>query len=52
MKFRSMQILTVVSLVAGAARVAMAADPASPWSLSISGGDSIGESGSAAAFHF
>jgi hypothetical protein len=46
MKFRSMQILTVLSLVAGAARVATAAEPSSPWSLSISGGDSIGESGS------
>jgi hypothetical protein len=46
MKFRSMQILTVVSLIAGASRVATAAEPASPWSLSISGGDSIGESGS------
>src|SRR4051812_19023246 len=46
MKFRSMLILTLVSLVAGAARVATAAEPASPWSLSISGGDSIGESGS------
>src|SRR3954471_8596694 len=46
MKFRSTRILTIVSLVAGAARVATAAEPASPWSLSISGGDSIGESGS------
>ena len=46
MKFRSMPILTVLSLVAGAARVAVAAEPSSPWSLSISGGDSIGESGS------
>ena len=46
MKFRSTQILTILSLVAGAARVATAAEPASPWSLSISGGDSIGESGS------
>jgi hypothetical protein len=45
MKFRSMQSLAVMSLVAGATRVATAAEPASPWSLSISGGDSIGESG-------
>lgn len=46
MKFRSVQILTVVSMVAGAARVAMAAEPSSPWSLSISGGDSVAETGS------
>ena len=46
MKSRSIQILTVVSLVAGAARVATAAEPSSPWSLSISGGDSLGQSGS------
>ena len=45
MKFRSMSILTVVSLIAGAARVAAAAEPSSPWSLAISGGDSVGESG-------
>ena len=43
MKFHSM--LTAVTVIAGAARVATAADVASPWSLSISGGDSIGESG-------
>ena len=46
MKFRSMQILTAFTVVAGAARVAMAAEPAGAWSLSISGGDSISESGS------
>jgi hypothetical protein len=46
MKLRSMQILTALTVVAGAARVATAAQPVSPWSLSISGGDSISESGS------
>ena len=46
MKFRSMQILTVITVVASASRVASAAEPSSPWSLSISGGDSISESGS------
>ncbi|MEJ0039137.1 MAG: hypothetical protein WDO68_24290 [Gammaproteobacteria bacterium] len=46
MKFRSIQILTVLSVAAGAARVVAAAEPSSPWSLSISGGDSISESGS------
>src|SRR4051794_16115000 len=46
MKFRSMQILTILTVIAGASRVAGAAEPASPWSLSISAGDSMGESGS------
>ncbi len=46
MKLRSIQILTVLSLVAGATRVATAAEPSSPWSLSISGGDSLDEQGS------
>jgi hypothetical protein len=46
MKFRSVQILAILSVVAGAARVATAAEPSSPWSLSISGGDSIDEFGS------
>jgi hypothetical protein len=46
MKLRSMQILTVLSLIAGAARVATAAEPSSPWSLSISAGDSLDEQGS------
>ncbi len=45
MKFRSMQILTLLTVAAGAARVATAAEPSSPWSLSISGGASVGESG-------
>jgi hypothetical protein len=43
MKFRSMQILAALTAVAGAARVATAAEPASSWSLSLIGGDSIGE---------
>lgn len=46
MKYRSIQILTVLSVVTGAARVAPAAEPSSPWSLSIGGGDSIDERGS------
>jgi hypothetical protein len=46
MKSRSMQILTVLTVVAGATRVATAAEPSSPWSLSISAGDSMSESGS------
>jgi hypothetical protein len=45
MKFRSMQVLAALTAVAGATRVATAAEPASPWSLSISGGDSIAERG-------
>ena len=43
MKFRSMQILAALTAVAGAARVATAAEPASSWSLSLIGGDSISE---------
>ena len=46
MKSRSIQILAILSVVAGATRVATAAEPASPWSLSISGGDSVDEFGS------
>jgi hypothetical protein len=46
MKSRSIQILTALTCVAGAARVATAAEPSSPWSLSISTGDSVAESGS------
>jgi hypothetical protein len=46
MKSPAIQMLTVLSLVAGAARVASAAEPSSPWSLSISGGDSVDERGS------
>jgi opacity protein-like surface antigen len=46
MKYRSVQILTAVALIAGAARTASAADQSGAWSLSILGGDSVGESGS------
>ena len=46
MKLRPIQMLTILSLVAGGARIATAAEPSSPWSLSISGGDSLDERGS------
>ena len=46
MKTRSIQILTALAMIAGAARTASAADQSGAWSLSILGGDSIGESGS------
>ena len=45
MKYRSVQILTALTLIAGAARTASAQE-AGQWSLSILGGDSIAESGS------
>src|SRR5262245_52735485 len=46
MKSRSIQVLSALTVMAGAARVATAADPASPWSLTISTGSSVDESGS------
>ncbi len=46
MKYRSVQILTAAAVIAGAARTASAADQSGAWSLSIIGGDSIGETGS------
>lgn len=42
---KSVKILAMFALVAGAVRAASAAEPSSPWSLSISGGDSVDESG-------
>jgi len=46
MTTRYLKLVTAAALVAGAAGRATAADQASPWSLSILGGDSVSESGS------
>jgi len=45
MKLKTLQILSIASLVGSAANLASAADQDSPWSLSISGGDSVDTSG-------
>jgi len=45
MKLKTVQILSIASLIGSAANLASAADQGSPWSLSISGGDSVDTSG-------
>jgi len=45
MKLKTVQILSIASLIGSAANLAAAADQDSPWSLSISGGDSVDSSG-------
>jgi hypothetical protein len=46
MKSRQIKLFVVMSVLAGAASSAFAADEASPWSMSIIGGDSVGVTGS------
>lgn len=45
MKLKTVQILSIASLIGGAANLASAADKDGPWSLSLIGGNSVSTSG-------